>query len=159
MSTDHELAAVPAVATGRPGPGRDAIAVGSDHGSAVVHFKLISPSSGEVWDTPANAGFDRAAIVARLDALRADGHEYELINGDALSNQERSDLYGQASSAVARAGNRYRIRQVFSSRRHGNAVGRARAIAGDLHDAGFAWESSCRERAAVQPRECDCFQG
>lgn len=32
---------------------------------------------------------------------------------------ERSDLYRQAFSALARAGNRYRIRQVFGSRRHG----------------------------------------
>jgi hypothetical protein len=84
-----------------------------------VRFKLICPTMNEVWDTPANAGFDRAAIVARLDALRAGGHDYELIDGDALTDQERSDLYGQAFSALARADNRYRIRQVFGSRRHG----------------------------------------
>jgi hypothetical protein len=84
-----------------------------------VHFKLICPSTSEAWDTPANTGFDRAAIVARLDALRAGGHDYELIDGDTLSNQERSDLYGQAFSALARTDNRYRIRQVFGSRRRG----------------------------------------
>jgi len=84
-----------------------------------VRFKLICPSVSEVWATPANAGFDRAAIVAQLDALRAGGHDYELIDGDALSDQERSDLYWQAFGALARVGNRYRIRQVFGSRRHG----------------------------------------
>jgi hypothetical protein len=37
--------------------------------------------------------------------------------------------------------------------RDANAVGRARAIAGDLHDAGFAWESSCRIDQVVRPDE------
>lgn len=85
----------------------------------VVRYRLICPSRSEVWDTPANAGFDRAAIIARLDALRAAGHDYELIDGEALTGQERSDLYGQAFGALAHAGGRYRIRQVFGSRRHG----------------------------------------
>jgi hypothetical protein len=84
-----------------------------------VRFKLICPSTSVAWDVPANAAFDRTAIIARLDALRAVGHDYELIDGAALSDQERSNLYGQASSALARAGNRYRIRQVFGSRRRG----------------------------------------
>lgn len=84
-----------------------------------VRYRLICPSRSEVWDVAANAGFDRAAILARLDALRAVGHDYELIDGDALTDQERSDLYRQAFSALAHGGNRYRIRQVFGSRRHG----------------------------------------
>jgi hypothetical protein len=119
MSTDQELAAVPAAAADRPETGRDAITIGQDHGSGVEHFQLICPRSSEVWDTPANAGFDRAAIIARLDALRAGGNDYELTDGAALSKHERSALYGQACSALARAGNRYSIRQVFGSRRHG----------------------------------------
>ena len=119
MSTDQELAAVPAAAANRPETGRDAITIGQDHGSGVEHFQLICPRSSEVWDTPANAGFDRAAIIARLDTLRAGGNDYELTDGDALSKHERSDRYGQACSALARAGNRYSIRQVFGSRRHG----------------------------------------
>jgi hypothetical protein len=87
-----------------------------------VDFKLICPNTSEVWDMPANAGFDRTAIIARLDALRAGGHNYELVDGGTLSDQERSDLYGQALSALARAGNRYRIRQVFGSHRHGGGI-------------------------------------
>jgi hypothetical protein len=35
--------------------------------------------------------------------------------------------------------------------RDADAVGRALAIAGDLHDAGFAWESSCRIDQVVRP--------
>lgn len=84
-----------------------------------MYLKLLSPALGEVWDTPANAGFDRAAITARLGELRTDGHGYELVDGDALTGQERSGLYGQACTALARGGNRYRIRQVFGSRHHG----------------------------------------
>jgi hypothetical protein len=57
--------------------------------------------------------------LARLDELRAGGHDCELIDGEALSDEQRSDLYAQALTAVARAGNRYRIRQVFGSRRDG----------------------------------------
>jgi hypothetical protein len=123
MITDQGLVAAPAAPTGHPGPGRDAITAGTISagvtGSGVVRLKLICPSTSEVWDTPANAGFDRAAIVARLDALRTGGHDYELIDGDPLSDQERSDLYGQALIALARTGSHYRIRQVFGSRRHG----------------------------------------
>ena len=70
----------------------------------VARYALICPGRSEVWDTPANAGFDRAAIIARLDALRAAGHDYELIDGEALTGQERSDLYRQAFSALAHAG-------------------------------------------------------
>ena len=106
------------LARARPQCNHSRINLGRDYGSGVVRFKLICPTIA-VWDTPANAGFDRAAIVARLDALRAGGHDYELIVGAALSDQERSDLYGQAFGALARAGNRYRIRQVFGSRRQG----------------------------------------
>jgi hypothetical protein len=84
-----------------------------------VHFKLICPSRSEVWVTPANEDFDRDAIVRRLDELGGDSHDYERIDGDALSDEQRRDLYGQAFSALAHAGNRYRTRQVFGSRRHG----------------------------------------
>jgi hypothetical protein len=84
-----------------------------------MRFKLITPSQSEVWDSPQNAGFKQAEIVGLLDGLRAHGHDYELVDGDALTGQERSDLYGQAFAALARAGNRYRIRQVFGSRRRG----------------------------------------
>jgi hypothetical protein len=107
------------VSADRPGALRIPAAAGCKSYAGVVRFKLICPDSDEVWDTPANAGFDRTAIVAQLAALRADGYDYELVNGDALSDQERSGLYGQAFSALVRAGNRYRIRQVFGSRRHG----------------------------------------
>lgn len=37
----------------------------------------------------------------------------------AIDDDERSALYGEAFAALAHAGNRYRIRQVFGSRRHG----------------------------------------
>jgi hypothetical protein len=84
-----------------------------------MHFKLVAPTQSEVFSSPQNGGFDQAAIVDLLDGLRAKGHDYEFLDGDAFSDQERSDLYGEAFAALARAGNRYRIRQVFGSRRRG----------------------------------------
>ena len=52
-------------------------------------------------------------------ARRARGHDYEVVVGDAVTDDERQTLYGEAFRAIAHAGNRYRIRQVFGSRRHG----------------------------------------
>ena len=88
-----------------------------------MHFKLICPAESQVWDAPANEGFERGEIIRLLDELQARGHDYEVIDGDAISDEERSKLYGEAFSGLARAGNRYRIRQVFGSRRHGGGDG------------------------------------
>lgn len=85
----------------------------------VLRFKLIAPSTSEVWETPANESFDQEEILWLLNGLRERGHEFELIDGDASTDQERRDLYGEAFIGLANAGNRYRIRQVFGSRRHG----------------------------------------
>jgi hypothetical protein len=84
-----------------------------------MRFVLISPGKAEPWDAPTNAGFEQVVIMARLEKLRADGHDYELVDGEALDAGQRADLYAQALAAVARSGNRYRIRQVFGSRRSG----------------------------------------
>jgi hypothetical protein len=85
-----------------------------------MHFKLICPTQSQIWGEPSeNEGFERANIIGLLDELQARGHDYEVIDGDALTDDERQELYGQAFSALAHAGNRYRIRQVFGSRRHG----------------------------------------
>jgi hypothetical protein len=71
------------------------------------------------WAQPANEGFEREEIIGLLDGLQAKGHDYEVIDGDSISNEKRQDLYGEAFSALAHAGNRYRIRKVFGSRLHG----------------------------------------
>ena len=84
-----------------------------------MRFKLISPSTSEVWQQPANAGFEREEILRLLEGLRTRGHDNELVDGDAISAEQRRDLYGEAFLALAHGGNRYRIRQVFGSRRHG----------------------------------------
>jgi hypothetical protein len=62
---------------------------------------LIAPTRREVWASPQNDGFEREAIICLLEELGANGHDYELIDGDALSGQERSELYGQAVQALA----------------------------------------------------------
>lgn len=85
-----------------------------------MHFKLICPTESQVWgEPPENEGFEREEIIRLLDQLRPGGHDYEVIDGDAITDDERQALYGDAFRALAHAGNRYRIRQVFGSRRHG----------------------------------------
>lgn len=84
-----------------------------------MHFKLICPTKSQVWDQPENEGFERDEVIRLLDELRTRGHDCEVVDGDPLSDDERHALYGEAFLAVAHAGNRYRIRQVFGSRRHG----------------------------------------
>jgi hypothetical protein len=84
-----------------------------------MHFKLICPTQSEVWAQPENEGFERKEIISLLDELQAKGHDYEVIDGDAISDEKRRALYLEAFAALSHAGNRYRIRQVFGSRRHG----------------------------------------
>lgn len=85
-----------------------------------MRFKLICPSKSRVWDqAPENEGFKQEDIIRALEGLRARGHDYDVIDGDGISDDERRDFYSQAFLAVARGGDRYRIRQVFGSRRHG----------------------------------------
>jgi hypothetical protein len=93
-----------------------------------MHYKLTAPESDQFWvptvvegilTTPQNKGFDREHILRRLDELQADGHTYGVVDGDALTPDERGSLYSrEAFVAVRHAGNRYRIRQAFGSRRH-----------------------------------------
>lgn len=88
--------------------------------SELMRLKLICPANRErVFGQPENAGFERGEILRLLDDLRARGHDHEVIDGDVIADEERSALYGEAFAALAHAGNRYRIRQVFGSRRHG----------------------------------------
>lgn len=87
--------------------------------SADVRFKLVCPSTTEVWSQPENEGFDRAGIVRQLGALQSVGHTYEQIDGDALNDDQRSKYYGDAVTAVLSAGNVYSIRTVFGSHAHG----------------------------------------
>jgi hypothetical protein len=84
-----------------------------------MHFVLTCPSKSQVLDqTPENKGFKREDLIRSLEELRARGHDYE-VDGDAISDEQRGDFYRQAFLAVVHSGNRYRIRQVFGSRRRG----------------------------------------
>lgn len=71
---------------------------------------------------PQNEGFERGAILTRLSELSARGHTFEVVDSEKLTPEERAGLYtNEGYAAVARAGNRYRIRQVFGSRRNSGA--------------------------------------
>jgi hypothetical protein len=95
-----------------------------------MHFKLIYPVNGSSREytegefgpmNTQNQGFDPEYIVARFEDLRADGrHTYELVDGEALSTEERGRIYiEEAYGAVQRAGNRYSIRRTYGSNTQG----------------------------------------
>jgi hypothetical protein len=93
-----------------------------------MHRKLIYPKSGQFWVstmngdilvTPQNKDFDPDHIIARLEDLDESGETHAVVDGDALSLEERKRIYfEEAAAAVHNAGNRYSIRQVFGSRKN-----------------------------------------
>src|SRR5207247_411042 len=83
-----------------------------NHESCQAEPTCLAPRS------PQSGGAQRV-VIHSLDELRARGHDYEVIDGDALSDAQRREFYGDAYVALVNNGNRYRIRQVFGSRRHG----------------------------------------
>lgn len=72
--------------------------------------------SAGVLTAPQNEGYEPELISRRLAELRASGHSYEVIDSESLTPEELSHLY--AGEAIPAAGNRYRIRQSFGSRKH-----------------------------------------
>ncbi len=97
-----------------------------------MHFKLLAPESGNffrsemtdygVLTNPQNEGFELGEILKRLSELSSRGHTFEIVDSEKLTPEERAGLYtSEGFAAVAHAGNRYRIRQVFGSRRNSGA--------------------------------------
>jgi hypothetical protein len=83
-----------------------------------MHFELICSSQPDVvfGEGSANEGFDRDAMSGLLDDLQRRGHDYEVIDVDSLSEDDRQKRY---YAAVAAAGSRYKISSEFGSRDHG----------------------------------------
>ena len=84
-----------------------------------MHFKLISPSEpARTFDVPENAGFDRARIVSLLQELEQRSHTFELVDGDALPEEERVRSYFEGASVAVRD-KTIRVSPVFGSARKG----------------------------------------
>ena len=80
-----------------------------------MHFKLLAPESGNFFRS-------EMTDYGVLTNPQNEGFELEEIDSEKLTPEERAGLYtNEDFAAVARAGNRYRIRQVFRSRRNTGA--------------------------------------
>jgi hypothetical protein len=93
-----------------------------------MHFKLLAPGSGnffrsEMTDYGVSTNpLDQKEVLARLAELSSRGHTYEIVDSERLTPESRAALYAsEGFAAVAHAGNSYRIRQVFGSRRNSGA--------------------------------------
>lgn len=67
-----------------------------------------------MFGSPENEGFDREAVIKLLAEQNV---PFEVVGGSDLTDCVREDVY--VSEAIPAAGNRYQIRNVFGSRRHG----------------------------------------
>jgi hypothetical protein len=75
-----------------------------------VLFTLVCPS-GLPPDWPANAGYRRGLVLAKLEELRAqEGHDFEVIDVNTISEAVRHSLYIEAAAT------RKRVRDIYGSK-------------------------------------------
>lgn len=73
---------------------------------------------GSTWpDAPENEGFDIYHIQGLLRALAQKGHTYDVIDTTSLTSDELMDYYIREAATPA-VYKKYRVRQVFGSKRH-----------------------------------------
>jgi hypothetical protein len=83
-----------------------------------VHMtlKLICHSRTQPLASPDNGGFDLLAIRGILRRLESLGVPWEIADAMPMSDEQLENLYIEATLPTARA--KYRVRQVFGSKRH-----------------------------------------
>jgi hypothetical protein len=88
--------------------------IASAHGGFTSRLVLIAPADDSVVDlnAPANRGWDRSAIIELLGDEIASG-TCEIVDGSALSDAERNDIYVSAMLAKPRA----QVKGAFGPRR------------------------------------------
>ena len=79
-------------------------------------LKLIHHSQTQLLASPDNEGFDLRAIQAILRRLEGLGVAWETVDTMTISDEELTNLYIEATLPTART--KYRVRQVFGSKRH-----------------------------------------
>ena len=83
---------------------------------AYVSLKLISHSHTLPLASPDNGGFDLPAIRGIFRRLESLGVPCEIVDTMTMSDEQLENLYIEATLPTARA--KYRVRQVFGSKRH-----------------------------------------
>lgn len=81
-----------------------------------VMLKLIHHSRTQPLALPENEGFDFQAIQALLQRLEELGVSGEILDTRTISEEDVTNLYLEAILPTARR--KYRVRQVFGSKRH-----------------------------------------
>lgn len=81
-----------------------------------VMLKLIHHSQTQPLASPENEGFDLREIQALLRRLEELGVSGEIVDTLAMSGDELANLYIEATLPTAHR--KYRVRQVFGSKRH-----------------------------------------
>lgn len=81
-----------------------------------MRLKLIHHSQTQPIASPDNEGFDFREIKTLFQRLEELGVSSEVIDTMTTSDEERIDLYLEATLPTARK--KYRVRQVFGSKRH-----------------------------------------
>lgn len=79
-------------------------------------LKLIHRSETQPLASPDNEGFDLRAIQGILQRLEARGVAWEIVDTARISDKELTNLYIEAITPTAYR--KYRVRQVFGSKRH-----------------------------------------
>jgi len=81
-----------------------------------VTLKLIHHSQTPPIASPDNEGFDLREIRTILERLEKLGVSSEIVDTMTTSDEERTDLYLEATLPTARK--KYQVRQVYGSKRH-----------------------------------------
>ena len=81
-----------------------------------VILTLIHHSQTQPLASPDNESFDLRAIQAILRRLEGLGVVWEIVDTMTISDEELTNLYIEATLPTART--KYRVRQVFGSKRH-----------------------------------------
>jgi len=82
-----------------------------------MHFKLYYRAGKILAEMPQNAGFEPGPIQNLLQRLEARGHSFEIIGCGDLTDEQVMSRYIE-EAVVPSVYKKFRIRQVFGSRRH-----------------------------------------
>jgi hypothetical protein len=83
-----------------------------------MYLELYFDPGGQVFDQPENAGFSE--VPGLLENLRQRGIQVDVRNTGEMTEEERQAAYRKAVAVAIKS--KYKIRQVFGSRRRGGGL-------------------------------------